>query len=184
MSSIIEKTNESSQPSGKGHEHHVPVHKILVDLVELLPAAPSVWIMTGYMNQLYKATRPPDTVCALRTWSLVQLLQLQLPFELPRNQLTWLKTSRVDSLVCPSRWMLLIACIIFGCSAASFLRRRQRHDPYQPYIFAVCVASSTVAGEVTGASAGYIMLVHVSWAVCVAMLVSAVGLRVHGCGHP
>ncbi|KAH7160204.1 hypothetical protein B0J13DRAFT_123924 [Dactylonectria estremocensis] len=154
MSSILEKNNESPQPNGKGHEHHVPVHKILVDLVELLPATPSVWIMTTYMNQLCEATRPPDA--------------------------TWLRASCIDFLIRPSRWMLLVSCIVFGCSAASFLRRRQLHDPYQPYVFAVCVASSAAAGEYTGASADYITLVHVSWALCVAMLVSAVSLRVHG----
>ncbi|KAH8735478.1 hypothetical protein BGZ61DRAFT_79959 [Ilyonectria robusta] len=156
MSSIIEKTNKPPQRNEKGHGHHAPVHKALVDLVELLPASSGAWIMTTYMNQLCKATRPPDATCP--------------------------KGSRVDFLVRPSRWMLLAACIVFGCSAASFLHRRQPHDAHQPYIFAVCVAVGAVAGECTGASADYIMLVHVSWGVCVAMLVSAVSLRVHGYG--
>lgn len=78
MSSIIEKTNDTSERNKKRHGHHAPVQKVFVDMVELLPASSSAWIMTKYMNQLCKATRPPDAVCYIRSWLWLQLLKLQL----------------------------------------------------------------------------------------------------------
>ncbi|KAH6895193.1 hypothetical protein B0T10DRAFT_209946 [Thelonectria olida] len=114
--------------------------------------------MTSYMDHLYPESRPPDAV--------------------------WPSPPRVDSVPRSDQWAHLVACIVFACAVTSFLHRRKLYDPFQPYIFATCVSAAAVVGEWIGASADYIMLVHVSWAVCLAMLATSVSSRVHSCGHP
>lgn len=83
---------------------------------------------------------------------------------------TWPQTTGSESLVRPSQWQVLTACIIYGCSVASFLHRRRLRDSNVPPIFTVCVALGVLVGKCTGAGIDYIMLVHASWATCLAMI--------------
>lgn len=71
-----------------------------------------------------------------------------------------------------SLWQFYAALFIFTCSAASFLQRRKTVDGNQLYVFATFVCAGLVVGQLRGASTETLMLSYVSWAVCIAMLVS------------
>lgn len=77
-----------------------------------------------------------------------------------------------------SLWHLYAACFVFGCSAASFLQRRKAADGLQIYVFATFVGAGLLVGQLRGASTEAIMLTYVSWAVCVAMLVSVASFHI------
>lgn len=81
----------------------------------------------------------------------------------------------------PSNRQAFAACIVFGYAVTSFLHRRRLRHPDQAYIFVACVSAGALVGELMGESADYIMLVHVSWAVCVAMVVSSVSSYIRQC---
>lgn len=132
------------QSSGREYSQHVSLVQLSVDLAELLPASGSAWVMSEFMRQMYSATRLPDK--------------------------TWPQTTGSESLVRLSQWQVLTACIIYGCSVASFLHRRRLRDSNVPPIFTVCVALGVLVGKCTGAGIDYIMLVHASWATCLAMI--------------
>ncbi|KAI5463037.1 hypothetical protein BGZ63DRAFT_422438 [Mariannaea sp. PMI_226] len=157
MSSSTEPPSNTSLANGEGHYHYnhaafTQMSLSLIEVVEFLSATSSAWFMNSYMNQVYPVFRPSD---AAR-----------------------LEPSQVDLVPRSSQWMHLGACIVFGCSSASFLHRRKLYDPLQPYVFAVCICIGALAGELLGASADYIILVYISWAVCTAMLASsALSLR-------
>ena len=156
----------------KGHHRHAHIQSALVDMFEVLPASSSAWIMSTYMSQLRPGTRPPDAVCLRTNYHAIEA----------NSRLSQLQhyIADLDFLIQPSQWLALAACLVFGCSAASFLHRRKTRDFNQPYIFAICVSVGAVVGQFSGASADYIMLVYVSWAVCVSMLASVVCLAICG----
>ncbi|VTT63406.1 unnamed protein product [Fusarium fujikuroi] len=129
-------SNGKSQPSEKGSVRHVPLIPFVADVVELLPAGGSAWVMSEFMHQMRSTAHLPDT------------------------------------------WQVLTACIIYGCSVASFLHRRRLRDPNMSPIFAACVSFGMLVGKCTGAGFDYIMLVHVSWATCLAMVASAICLHI------
>ncbi|KAM6538770.1 hypothetical protein FALCPG4_000628 [Fusarium falciforme] len=140
----------NDQPAfyNKETSQHVSVYQLVTELVELVPATLSSWIMSAYMRQFHP------------------------------TYIAWPQAARVDVLAQPSQWLALTACLVYGCSIASFLHRRRFLDPYQPFIFAACVSLGAVLGKCTGASADYILLVHVSWATCLAMFASVICLRI------
>lgn len=144
--------NGKSQSSEKGSVRHVSPIPFVADVVELLPAGGSAWVMSEFMYQMRPTTHLPDTA--------------------------WPQTARSESLIRLSQWQVLTACIIYGCSVASFLQRRRLRDPNMSLIFAACVSFGMLVGKCTGAGFDYIMLVHVSWATCLAMVASAVCLHI------
>jgi hypothetical protein len=122
------------------------------DLFELLPASGSAWVMSGFMHQVHSTTNLLST--------------------------TWPPTTRTEPLVQISQWQVLTACIVYGCSVASFLRRQRFQDQNLPLTVSICVFLGILVGKCTGASLDYIMLVHVSWATCMSMLASVARLHI------
>jgi hypothetical protein len=55
-------SNGKSQPSEKGSVRHVPLIPFVADLVELLPAGGSAWVMSEFMHQMRSTPHLPDTV--------------------------------------------------------------------------------------------------------------------------
>ncbi|UZP33778.1 hypothetical protein NXS19_001594 [Fusarium pseudograminearum] len=92
--------------------------------------------------------------------------------------MTWPPTTHTEPLVQISQWQVLTACIIYGCSVASFLRRQRFRDQNLPLTVSICVSLGILVGKCTGASLDYIMLVHVSWATCMSMLASVACLHI------
>jgi hypothetical protein len=54
--------NEKSQPSEQGSIRHVSLTPFAADLVELLPAGGSAWVMSEFMHQMRSTAHLPDTV--------------------------------------------------------------------------------------------------------------------------
>jgi hypothetical protein len=54
--------NGKSQPSEKGSVRHVSPTPFVADVVELLPAGGSAWVMSEFMYQMRPTTHLPDTV--------------------------------------------------------------------------------------------------------------------------
>ncbi len=71
---------------------------------------------------------------------------------------------------------MLVSCLVFGCSASSFVYRRQAHDHLQVVVLLVTVAAVIGLGKATGASDNLIVLGYMPGALCAAMLASY-------CGH-
>lgn len=67
---------------------------------------------------------------------------------------------------------MLASCLLLGCSASSFVYRRQEGNPFQPIIFLVSIVVAVVVGYCAGASPNFILLGYVPWAVDAAMLMS------------
>lgn len=171
--SVLSRPTYKNPQDERGHRrHHARYQSTLFDMFELLPASSSAWIMSTYMNQGRPETRPPDAVCLRASLAVIEanISPLEYRKDMADDDYHFLE----------SQWPILVACLVFGCSAASFLHRRQLRDPSQLYIFAVCVPVGAIIGQFMGATAEYIMLVHVSWAVCISMLASMMSLTIYG----
>lgn len=171
--SVLSRPSHHNPEDEKGHHRrHARYQSTLLDLFELLPASSSAWIMSTYMNRRWPENRPPDAVCLRASLAVIEANIAPLEY---RKDMT-----DDDYHFIEAQWPILVACLVFGCSAASFLHRRQSRDINQLYIFAVCVPLGAIVGQVMGATAEYIVLVHVSWAVCISMLASVMSLAIYG----
>ena len=80
-------------------------------------------------------------------------------------------------------WLLTAATFVFGSSAGSFLMRRREKDSQQLYVFAYIAGAAMLVGQATGADFDTMMLKHVPWATCAAMLLSAVSFQIRTRGQ-
>ena len=72
----------------------------------------------------------------------------------------------------PSPALMLVFCIVLGCSVSSFCYRRQEKDKFQAPIFALVNTAATVFGFGLGINANLIMLGLIPWALCFSMVFS------------
>jgi len=79
----------------------------------------------------------------------------------------------------PSPELLLVSCLVLGCSVSSFLHRRQAEDQYQLLVFILCIACAVFLAW--GAPADIILLRYIPWATCAAMLISYFGHSLVSC---
>lgn len=78
-------SNGKSQPSEKGSIRHVPLIPFVADVVELLPAGGSAWVMSEFMHQMRSTAHLPDTVSLTEyaialaiSWGSLNLLHMLL----------------------------------------------------------------------------------------------------------
>ncbi|KAJ0145584.1 Uncharacterized protein HZ326_11698 [Fusarium oxysporum f. sp. albedinis] len=70
-------SNGKSQPSEKGSVRHVPLIPFVADLVELLPAGGSAWVMSEFMHQMRSTPHLPDTV-SLTEYTIASVISWDL----------------------------------------------------------------------------------------------------------
>lgn len=72
----------------------------------------------------------------------------------------------------PSPVLMLVFCLVLGCSVSSFCYRRQEHDKFQAPIFVFVIIAATIFGFGLGINANLIMLGLIPWALCFSMVFS------------
>ena len=81
----------------------------------------------------------------------------------------------LDFLVDPSPALMLACCLILGCSISSFVYRRQEHDLFQTPVFFLITGIAVTIGVGLRVHSNIIMLALIPWALCFAMITSALG---------
>jgi hypothetical protein len=74
----------------------------------------------------------------------------------------------------PSPALMLVFCLVLGCSVSSFCYRRQEQDKFQAPIFVLVITAATIFGFGLGINANLIMLGLIPWALCFSMGFSAI----------
>lgn len=72
----------------------------------------------------------------------------------------------------PSPALMLVFCLVLGCSVSSFCYRRQEQDKFQAPIFVLVIIAATTFGFGLGINANLIMLGLIPWALCFSMVFS------------
>jgi len=121
---------------------------------ELAPAAGSVMVTTCF------AIRPEETA-HFGTCGGMQLFKLPAP-----SLLHWITN--------PSPGTMLGACLVFGCSISSYSHRHQYLDKFQTHIFVLAISLGSLRGIILDGNADLIMLSYIPWALCLAMVFSAI----------
>src|SRR6266566_5179665 len=111
--------------------------------------------------------RPPRDVHTKMVADTEQQLSQQAPSRLARAARQ------------PSPELLLVACLVLGCSVSSFLHRRQAEDQYQLLVFILCIACAVFLAW--GGPADVILLRYIPWAMCAAMAISYYGHSLVSC---
>jgi len=68
---------------------------------------------------------------------------------------------------------MLGSCLLLGCSISSFAYRRQEDDRFQTPIFVLAITAAAMFGFGWGVNPNLIMLGLIPWALCGAMVGSA-----------
>jgi len=130
--------------------------RALIALWEIFPAAASAVITTCYAVQHENA------------------INLQQHGELADTDFSAIPCSISSSWAMnPGPGMMLGACLTFGCSISSFSYRRQELDRYQTIFFVVAICVACTSGAISGSNPNLIMLGYIPWALCVAIIASA-----------
>ena len=72
----------------------------------------------------------------------------------------------------PSPALMLVFCLVLGCSISSFCYRHQEQDRFQAPIFVLIIIAATTFGFGLGINANLIMLGLIPWALCFSMVFS------------
>lgn len=135
---------------------------LLSELTEVFPAVVCCVVSTSYVHH---DEQPQTGLDRMNISPLFSSTFLQEISGLPR----------FGFLTNPSAGTMLGSCLVLGCCLSSFCHRRQDHDRYQALVFVTLAVWVAVLGRGLGASANMISLGFVPWALCAAMLLSAVG---------
>lgn len=81
----------------------------------------------------------------------------------------------LDFILHPSPTVMILACILLGCSVSSFIIRHRREDRFQAFVFAAIIVWGALLGYGVNSSLNLVMLGFVPWSMAIAMVVSSIG---------